>query len=122
MCHLLEPEKFIYRIKDASLFNVALSKDLRRLIMLCYGMWVEEISSMKIGLNSLLINTSKLFKSNNVLFQTILQVSNIEKLHEIGIFVIGIYVIEVVYQKCLMNIFDWTHGCSITSSNATFEG
>ncbi|GLJ27077.1 hypothetical protein SUGI_0530760 [Cryptomeria japonica] len=80
--HLKGPETS-YRLKDASLFKVALSKDLQQLIVLCYGMRVEGTSDMKLGLHSLLINTSIFQKRNKELFQVALQVSNIEKLQDV---------------------------------------
>ncbi|KAH9305044.1 hypothetical protein KI387_009448, partial [Taxus chinensis] len=72
-----------YSLKDASLFKVALSKDLQQLIVICYGVRVEETSNMKRGLYSLLINTSIFQKRNKELFQVALQVSNIEKLQDV---------------------------------------
>ncbi|GLJ49168.1 hypothetical protein SUGI_1037380 [Cryptomeria japonica] len=80
--HLKGPETS-YRLKDASLFKVALSKDLQQLIVLCYGMRVEGTSDMKLGLHSLLINTSLFQKRNKELFQVALQASNFEKLQDV---------------------------------------
>lgn len=72
-----------YTLHDASLFKVTLSKDLRQLIVLCYGALTERTPDSKHGLYTLLINTSVFQKRHKELYQVALQVSNIEELQDV---------------------------------------
>lgn len=72
-----------YTLCDASLFKVTLSKNLRQLIVLCYGTLTGGTPASKHGLYSLLINTSAFQKRHKELYQVALQVSNIEELQDV---------------------------------------
>ncbi|XP_071722083.1 anaphase-promoting complex subunit 4-like [Rutidosis leptorrhynchoides] len=80
----------MYRLVNSSIYKVSLSKDLRRLIVMCSGELVEVESrerqmdgqSMH-GLHCLALDTSIFAKRKNELHQVAQQASNIEDLNEV---------------------------------------
>ncbi|KAK7842495.1 anaphase-promoting complex subunit 4, partial [Quercus suber] len=81
-----------YRLLNASIYKVALSKDLCHLIVMCSGELIEDNDASgdrrtaghgMHGLHSLMLNTSIFWKRKNELHQVAQQASNIEDLTEV---------------------------------------
>ncbi|KAJ9690302.1 hypothetical protein PVL29_012784 [Vitis rotundifolia] len=89
---LLMDNQVTYRLLNASICKVALSKDLCHLIVTCSGELVEESIESRdrhifghglLGLHSLVLDTSIFWKRKNELHQVAQQASNIEDLTEV---------------------------------------
>ncbi|KAK9130160.1 hypothetical protein Sjap_010647 [Stephania japonica] len=86
-------ERITYQLSNASIYKVALSKDLNHLIVMSFGGLVEEGIEQKeievsrrdslVGLHCLLLDTSVFRKRKKELHQVAQQASNIEDLFEI---------------------------------------
>ncbi|KAF3972332.1 hypothetical protein CMV_004142 [Castanea mollissima] len=81
-----------YRLLNASIYKVALSKDLCHLIVMCSGELIEDNDASRDrrtaghgmhGLHSLMLDTSIFWKRKNELHQVAQQASNIEDLTEV---------------------------------------
>ncbi|KAK9267431.1 hypothetical protein L1049_009857 [Liquidambar formosana] len=92
VCAPLMDNQGAYRLLNASINKVALSKDLCRLIVMCSGELVEDRAEPKgrqmsghglLGLHCLVLDTSIFWKRKNELHQVAQQASNIEDLTEV---------------------------------------